>query len=122
MKLKDFKEYIEHFPPETIFDHDISDPFSWRGAYDEVAFAVILHLPNTREAILEKIEQAYKNTFIGYKGGEYTYNDHTPVHFESDICDYTDGTYCAEKIAKLAEEEMYTSQEMRLVNLAFQNK
>lgn len=118
MELKEFKDYIENFQIGTEFKYGISNPFSWRGEYSEVAFE-ILEEPMTREEILANIEIAYTEEFYGYKGGTYRYDDHTEVHFEPDRSNYTDGYYCAEMISKIEGFEIITSQEMKLVKLAF---
>lgn len=118
MLLKDFKDYIENLDPNKKFNYGISEPFSWRGSYSEVAFE-ILGQPMTREEILNNIQKAYTEEFYGYKGGEYTYNDYTEVHFESDSGSYTDGGYCANWISKIEGGEIFQSQEMRLTKLAF---
>lgn len=118
MELKEFKDYVQNFKQGTEFEYGISDPFSWRGSYDEVAFEV-LQRPMTREEILAKINKAYSETFSGYKGGEFTFDDYTPVNFEEDTGRYTDGGYCAEWIAKIEGSEMRQSQEERLVKLMF---
>lgn len=118
MTLGEFKNYIESFPEGKIFDYGISEPFSWRGSYDEVAFQIIQQ-PMERDEILAKINTAYKQVFQGYKGGDYTYNDYTYIHFEEGIRYYTDGGYCAEMIAKIEGSKPYKSQETRLVNIAF---
>lgn len=118
MKLKEFMEHFKNAENGKQFSYGISEPFSWRGNYSEVAFE-ILEQPMTREEILANIEKAYKETFYGYKGGEYTYQDYTEVHFEEDSSRWTDGGYCSEMIAKIEGGETYQSQEMRLVKLAF---
>ena len=118
MELKDFKQHIESFPNGTKFEFGISQPFSWRGAYAEVAFEMI-EQPMTKEEILANIELAYTETFYGYKGGEYRYNDHTDIHFETDCGSWTDGRYVSRWIAKIEDKEHYQSQEDRLVKLAF---
>ncbi len=118
MKLKEFKEYITDLPEGSKFSCGISKPFSWRGSYDEVAFAFD-EKSSTREQILENISLAYTETFEGYKGGSYTYNDYTKVNFEETTAHYSDGGYCALIIAKLTNSEPYLSQEERLVKLAF---
>ena len=118
MELKEFKQHIEQVETGKTFDYGISEPFSWRGSYNEVAFE-ILEQTMTRDEILANINKAYEGSFYGYKGGEYTYKDYTEVHFEEDTSRYTDGGYCAEMIAKIEGGETYQSQEMRLVKLAF---
>lgn len=118
MKLLEFKNYILAFPLGQTFNYGISKPFSWRGSYDEVAFSII-ESPSTREEILKNINLAYTETFYGYKGGEYEYNDFTYIHFEGGIQNYTNGEYVAEMIAKIENAAVYQSQEHRLVSLAF---
>jgi hypothetical protein len=118
MELKEFKQHIESFPQGTEFEYGVSKPFSWRGVYAEVAFEM-LEQPMKREEILANIELAYTETFNGYKGGEYRYNDHTDIHFEADYGSYTDGGYVSRWIAKIEEKEEYQSQEARLVKVAF---
>lgn len=119
MNVSKFKNHIESFPDGKQFKFGISQPFSWRGSYDEVAFS-ILEQPMTKEEILAKIELAYTETFKGYKGGQYKYNDHTDIHFENDYGSYTDGGYVFRWIVKIEEEkEGYQSQEDKLIKIAF---
>ena len=92
MNLADFKKHIEGFPAGTEFKFGISEPFSWRGVYAEVAFAIAEN-PMTREEVLANIQLAYRGTFIGHKGGKYSYADHTTVHFEPNSATWTDGGY-----------------------------
>ena len=118
MKLKEFKQHIESFPKGTNFNFSVSKPFSWRGVYAEVAFEMSSH-PMAREEVLATIELAYTETFYGYKGGEYRYNDDTDIHFEYDSGSWTDGGYVSNWISKIEEKDAYQSQEERLVKLAF---
>ena len=112
------KTYFRNFKDETKFEYGISEPFSWRGSYDEVAFE-ILREEMSKEDIIRRIELAYSETFVGYKGGEYTFNDYTPVNFETDTGSYTDGGYTADMIAELEEKEPVYDNDYRLVELAF---
>ena len=118
MNLQEFKNYIEHSESEKVFKYGISEPFSWRGSYDEVAFE-ILQSPMSREDILKNIEIAYNETFYGYKGGKFRYSDFTPVNFEEDHSRWTDGEYCSRLISEIEGIRAYKTQEFRLVNLAF---
>ena len=118
MNLQEFKNYIEHSESGKVFEYGISQPFSWRGSYDEVAFE-ILQSPMSREDILKNIEIAYNETFYGYKGGEFRYSGFTPVNFEEDYSCYTDGGYCSRLISEIEGSRAYKTQEFRLVNLAF---
>ena len=83
MELKDFKQHISNFPKGTVFPYGITQPFSWRGSYDEVAFS-ILETPTTREDILANIELCYTETFYRHKGGEYHYGDQQDVNYEEE--------------------------------------
>ena len=120
MELKEFKDYINSFPEGTTFEFGISEPFSWRGYYAEVAFE-ILDVAMTREKVLEHIELAYTETFRGYKFGNYTYNDHTDIHFEEDGGSWSDGDYVSRWIANIEGKEPNRTQEERFVRLAFKN-
>jgi hypothetical protein len=119
MELKKFKQHIESFPKGTKFSYGISKPFSWRGSYDEVAFSIVEN-EMSKEDILKNIELAYNETFYGYKGGEYKYNDYTNMNFEEEGSgNYSNGSYVAEMIGRIENSETYQSQEERLVKLAF---
>ena len=118
MKLGDFKKHIEVFPAGTEFKFGLSEPFSWKGVYAEVAFA-ITEQPMTREEVLANIRLAYRGTFCGLKYGEYSYDDDTDVHFEPDSKTWTDGGYASAWIARIEQQEAYKTQEERLVKLAF---
>lgn len=118
MTLQEFKQHIEHHEAFKTFKFGISAPFSWRGIYSDVAFE-ILDIEMSREEILAHIEEAYSEEFRGYKGGKFSYNDSTDVHFEHDSSSYTGGGYCEDWISKIEDTKPYRSQEMRLVNIAF---
>lgn len=119
MNLQDFKQHISNFPNGTQFKFGITEPFSWRGSYDEVAFSIV-ESPMSKEDILKNIERAYSETFYGYKGGEYQYDDDTNVNFEEyGSRNYTSGRYVAEMIAKIENADTYQSQEERLIKIAF---
>jgi hypothetical protein len=120
MNLGEFKQYIESFEPDTSFQYGISKPFSWRGIYSEVAFAVS-ETSMTRKEILENINIAYTGVFEGYKGGKNRYKDYTDIHFEENISQWTDGGYCAKWIAKIEGSEIIRSQEEKLIKLMFPN-
>jgi len=121
MTLGHLKNHISKFPSGTIFKYALSNPFSWRGSYDEVAFAIFT-TEMSREELLERIEIAYKVTFTGYKGGEYNYDDHTTVNFEEEGSkNYSSGGYTSAMINLIEKLPQYASQEERLMNLAFRN-
>ena len=118
MNLEEMNNYFRGFKDGTKFEYGISEPFSWRGSYDEVAFE-ILREEMTKEEIIKRIELAYAETFHGHKGGEYTFKDYTSVNFETDTSSYTDGGYTANMIAELEKKEPVYDNDHRLLELAF---
>lgn len=79
MTLNDLKLYFLNTKNPKFF---LKNVFSWRGGYYEVAFTP--DKCGTKEESLDLIECALDGTFKGYKGGEFTYDEDTPVHFEFD--------------------------------------
>ena len=118
MDLIELKEFFESKKGGEMFNFGLSHPFSWRGVYAEVAFSITKG-KTSREDILANINKAYSGTFTGYKGGEFSYDDHTPVNFEEDNSRWTDGGYCARLIAKIECGRLYESQEAKLIDIAF---
>ena len=118
MNLQDFRDYIAKFPSDHIFEYGISEPFSWRGIFAEVAFSIEEH-PMSRETILERIDMCFEKTFIGYKGGEFKYNGNTEIHFEDNPSEYTNGYYAEKWIDEIQNKKPYISKEEVLINLAF---
>ena len=74
MTLKEFKNFIKNKPDDYIFKTKLTNVFSWRGSYDEVAFSLSKE-ECTKQELLDIINKAYARTFYGYKGGEYSYDD-----------------------------------------------
>lgn len=120
MNLGELKKYIESFPDGTRFEYSLSEPFSWRGVYAEVAFS-IKGESCTKEELLAKIGVALTDEFYGYKGGNFKYNEYTPVNFEEDYRSWSDGGYTERMISELSETPLATSPEERLVKLAFKD-
>lgn len=118
MNLQDFRDYIAKFPSGHNFEYGISEPFSWRGLYAEVAFS-IEKFPMKRETILNRIDMCLDRTFIGYKGGEFKYDWNTPVNFEDGYNEYTNGAYVDNWIFEIQGKAPYISKEEELVRLAF---
>lgn len=118
MTLKELKNHIESLPKGTVFNYSLSHPFSWRGSYDEVAFA-ITEESSTREHALSQIDIAYTQEFTGYKGGEFRYKDYTEVHFEEDTSEYTGGGYTEQWIQKILGNDEVASPDVRLTKLIF---
>lgn len=116
LTLGKLKEGFEKLDPNKVLEIGISEPFSWRGSYDEVAFSIIKNV--TVKECLDNIEKAFTETFYGYKGGEYKYFDKTPVNFESDSGRYSGGSYAEYVIDEYFYEES-SSVESKLANCIF---
>ena len=118
MTLEFIKNYFERFPKETKFNIALSDPFSWRGVYAEVAFSII-EKESTAGDNLKMINEALTKTFMGWKGGEFIYPLFTDVHFEAEHGAWTDGGYVSEWIAKIEGQKPSQDNETRLINIGF---
>ena len=57
--------------------------------------------------------------FEGWKGGDYRYNESTPIHFEAGPSDYSDGGYAEAIISNILGLGRVDSQEERLCKLIF---
>ena len=115
MTIKEFKEIVKNAKGRKLA-YGISEPFSWRGIYAEVCFE-ILKEPMTKAKILQRIQQATTETFYGYKGGKYKYDENTRVNFECEYSAYTDGQYCQDLIDEIEQSQPYQDDETKLFNL-----
>lgn len=116
MFLYELKEYLEKFPEDDTLPFGLSEPFSWRGVYSEVAFAIIKS-PTPRRDSLENIEKAFTNTFYGYKGGCYQFGPCTTVNFEQSPSSWSDGDYREEIISEILGEQPELDRDKYLVQL-----
>lgn len=70
--------WLKKQDPNLVVKDGFGEPHSDRGSYDELAFDP---LSESRIAdMLRHAESAVNATFTGYKGGEYTMYEHTPVY------------------------------------------
>lgn len=79
MTISDLKDYFENTENPKFY---LVDVFSWRGCYDEVAFTPSRQ--GSKEESLAIIGRALSETFLGWKGGEYTYKEYSDAHFETE--------------------------------------
>lgn len=66
---------------DFVFVSSFGEPMSYRGSYDEVAFE-----PSYKQKlsdIKKYINKAMTEQFVGYKGGEYSYDSLTTSHIAS---------------------------------------
>lgn len=77
MTIFELKEYFKYTEDPKFF---LKDFFYWRGNYSEIAFTPASKGTKTESLFL--LEDATRKTCTGWNGGEYNYDDDTPVHFE----------------------------------------
>lgn len=118
MYLGELRKHIKSLPKGTKFKYSLSEPFSWRGSYCEVAFSVE-EVESTREELLKKIRAAFTKKFYGYKGGEYRFDEFTTINFESEKRSWSDGEYTEKCISDVMGVEEVKTPEARLINLLF---
>ena len=73
--LEDLIKWLEQQNPDSTVPHGFGKPDSYRGYYDEVAFAPKENV--TFGEMLGHARDALGTTFTGYKGGEYTMHEYT---------------------------------------------
>lgn len=64
--------------PDHIASEAVINPHSYRGYYDELAFETQPF--GTVREMLDIARSAVGETYTGWKGGEYTMDEYTPVH------------------------------------------
>ena len=83
MNLGELKAIVDTWTAESFcFTRSFEGPHSYRGRYNEVAFSST----SARRAvwlIKDDLYSAMTDTFTGWKGGEYQYDDFTPVHLST---------------------------------------
>lgn len=79
MELKSLIQILEKLPPDLVIKNGFDCPHSWRGIYAELAFTPT---ENTVVAdMLTDARSAVGATYEGYKGGDFTMDENTRVHF-----------------------------------------
>lgn len=64
---------------------------SWRGVYAEACIFVNMDGESYLEEFIPFINQLKTETHCGYKGGDYTYDENTPLNFETEYSVWSDG-------------------------------
>jgi len=84
MYLHELIEELSKHDPAKAVPNGFDGPHSYRGYYDELAFEPCGE--TTVRAMLAVAQSAIGASYTGWKGGEFTMNDWTPVHlaFEGD--------------------------------------
>lgn len=87
------------FPKERVCKYGFCRPHAYRGYYDQVAFEPTENV--TIESMLVDVDNALDWTFEGWKGGEFWYNEKTPVNFAKEGMCTEDDEYWANYSEKL---------------------
>ena len=77
--LGDLIEHLRRLPPGMVVERGFGRPHSYRGYYEDVAFAPEANV--TVGQMLKCAEEALGQTFEGWKGGEFTMKAHTDCWF-----------------------------------------
>lgn len=83
-------EEICNLHPDVKVNFAPHDSGSWRGSYGEACIFVNMEGESYLEECIPFIEQLRTGSHFGYKGGEYTYNEDTPLNFETDSWVWSD--------------------------------
>ena len=75
MTLGEIINKLKEYDPETQLNLGFTEPHSYRGYYEQLAFEPCKN--TTIGRMLECCKKAKSGIFEGYKGGEYTYDDDT---------------------------------------------
>lgn len=78
MSLGDLIAALERLDPTLRVPLGFGHPHSYRGYYDELAFEPRENV--TIGAMLADARSALGSTYEGWKGGDYTMSEYTPVH------------------------------------------
>jgi hypothetical protein len=76
--LQDLIAALKELPQEAAISFGFGEPDSYRGYYDQLAFAPKAN--TTIGDMLRMAEKALGATFYGYKGGEYTMHEYTDCY------------------------------------------
>lgn len=79
MNLGQLKRLLNMAPDNHMCKYGFGNPHSYRGYYDEVSFAPTM--ATMIKDMKHDVERALKEEFTGWKGGEFRYDESTPVHF-----------------------------------------
>jgi hypothetical protein len=96
MTLGDLYDRILSYPEDTM-DFCIEDVFSWRGSYDEPCCSLSTRNVS-KEHNLDMLNKLLTESFVGWKGGAYTYIMDDTINFEAGDGSYSDNYYIKEFI------------------------
>jgi hypothetical protein len=78
MNIGQLLTFLDNFPKERVCLLGFNNPHSYRGYYEEAAVEPADNV--TIGSMIDCLNRLLDEEFIGYKGGEYTYDTYTPIH------------------------------------------
>lgn len=84
MNLKRLIEVLQKHPGGKVLAHGFSNPHSYRGYYECLAFVPARNV--TVGSMLQAAKSAVDETYGGWKGGEYTMKETTQVYLANVGC------------------------------------
>ena len=103
MNLGELITKLENLPPETLVWPGLGEAHSYRGFYDQISFEPEGSMPASEALIKAKAEIG--STHTGWGGGEFYYDESTPVNFAEMGC-------CESDNDRFSEVFMWEHQEM----------
>lgn len=91
MNIAELYKFIEQFPDTRTCKYGFTNPHSYRGYYEEAA--VEPQENTTIKEMKESIERLLSEEFMGYKGGEYTYEYNTKINLAYYGCTSDDDSW-----------------------------
>ena len=91
MRLQYLYDKIKSWKEDNM-EFCIEDIFSWRGVYAEPCCSLSIRKVS-KEYNLNQLDKLVTDTFIGWKGGEFTYTYDDTINFENGEGYWSDGDY-----------------------------
>lgn len=116
MTIGELKEILKTAKPDqnVYFDFCNCRPTtidSWRGSYDEPALgwtptgysanAADEMKQTTVKELLDELDKGTSNCYSGWKGGDYHYDDYSPLHIDNS------GDYTSTEIDRVEVDDFY---------------
>lgn len=98
MTIGKMLKILETYPKEQRIEKLVS-PHSYRGYYSDLSFEKVEGEQTVVEFINLLKSECLNKTFVGYKGGDFTMDEHTPLW----IAEYSS---CGEKITDIKDGDI----------------
>lgn len=96
--LGELEAFLKKLPTSMNVTNGFTNPHSYRGNYEEVAFAPAFNV--CVGEMLSCVEKALTQSFRGYKGGYFSYDEKTLCHVQNEGSSYPGEDYLTEEHLK----------------------